>query len=79
MCKEDKVPFLHLKKGDTFTKLDYKHLQFCKLWAGRLHGSVVDQLVGVLEGELKCKGIQFFTFFQVLSHRCLIISVINIS
>jgi hypothetical protein len=30
-CKEDGLPLLHLKKGDTYIKLDYKHVKFCKL------------------------------------------------
>ena len=69
ICKEDGVPLSHLKKGDTFTKVDYKHLEYCKLWASRQRGgTVVEQLVGGLQGELKRKGVQFSTLFQVLSH-----------
>jgi len=34
VCREDGVPFSHLKKGDTFIKKDCKYLQCCKLWAG---------------------------------------------
>ena len=69
VCKEDGVPLSHLKKGDTFTKVDCKHLQYCKLWAGRQQGgTVAEQLVGGLHSELKRKGVQFSTLFQVLSH-----------
>ena len=32
-CKEDGLPLLHLKKGDTYIKLDCKYIKFCKLWA----------------------------------------------
>ena len=68
VCKEDGVPFSNLKKGDTFTKLDCKHLEFCKLWAGRKRATVADQLGKNFEGELRRKGVQFSTLFQVLAH-----------
>ena len=69
--KEDGVPFPNLKKGDTFVKLDCKHLEFCKLWAGwKRLGTVADRLVSSLEGELRRKGVQFSALFQVLSHGC---------
>ena len=67
-CKEDGVPFPHLKKRETFTKLDCKHTQFCKVWVGRSRGIVADELVDGFQGNLKRKGIQFSTLFQVLSH-----------
>jgi hypothetical protein len=68
-CKEDGLPLLHLKKGDTYIKLDCKHVKFCKLWAGRRQSeTVADQLIGGLQGEEKRKGVQFSTLFQILSH-----------
>jgi hypothetical protein len=70
-CKEDGLPLLHLKKGDTYIKLDCKHVKFCKLWAGRRQSDIVaDQLIGGLQGEEKRKGVQFSTLFQILSHGC---------
>ena len=69
VCLEDGAPFPHLKKGETYTKMDCKHLLHCKQWAGRKQGgTVADLLVAGLEGEFKRKGVQFSTLFQILSH-----------
>jgi hypothetical protein len=68
-CKEDSQPLPHLNKGDTYVKLHCKHVKYCKLWAGHRQGdTVVDQLIGGLQGEEKRKGLQFSTLFQVLNH-----------
>ena len=67
--KKDGMLVPAFKKGDTFLKLDCKHLQFCKLWAGQKHvETVADQLVLGLEGKLRRKGVQFSTLFQFFSH-----------
>jgi hypothetical protein len=36
-CKEDSLPLPHLKKGDTYIKLNCKHVKFvnCGLGAGK--------------------------------------------
>ena len=31
ICLEDGIPFKHLKKGESYTKTNYKHLKFVKL------------------------------------------------
>jgi hypothetical protein len=47
--KEDGLPLLHLKKGDTYIKFDCKYVKFCKLWTRRKQtDTVAYQLIGGL-------------------------------
>ena len=68
ICLEDGVPFKHLKKDESYIKIDCKHLNFVKLWAGRKQESIATQIIGGLGAEDKRKGVQFSTLFQILSH-----------
>jgi len=41
ICREEGVPFVHLKKGQTFLKSNYKHTKNTKLWAAKKHANIV--------------------------------------
>lgn len=63
------MPLPHLKKSETYMKLDCKHLKFVKFWIGCKNNiSVANQIIASLEAEDKRKVVQFLTLFQILSH-----------
>ena len=59
-----------MKVGDVYSATNCAHMKVCRTWAGKKLALVVEQVVSSLAKEYKQKGVQFATFFELLSYRC---------